>query len=119
MITPISSWRKQVYIAKRTSVTKDSYGNQKQVYDVPKLFTLNVQPLNEQTRVELFGTNAKSMYKAISLSTTLDINEMDIVYLNGVSPQGEPVNGFNGNFIVRRVSKQNVATLYYFESIKG
>ena len=75
-----SNWKKDVYIAKRTGVTKSSNGHQTQVYDEPTQFRLNVQPLNEQTRIELFGANAKKMYRAMELSTTLDINKLDGVY---------------------------------------
>lgn len=119
MITPISSWRKDIYVAKRESVVKDSLGNQTQVYATPIVFRLNVQPMSENTRIEMFGANAKKMYKALALSTSLDINELDLVYLDGANPTGETKNGFNANYIVRRVSKQNIATMYYFESIKG
>lgn len=118
-ITPISSWRKDLYIAKRISVVKDSRGNQTSIYATPIQFNLNVKPLSEQTRIELFGANAKKMYRALALSVDLDINELDVVYLDGVTPTGETVNGENSNFIVRRVEKQNLATMYYFESIKG
>jgi hypothetical protein len=119
MITPISSWSKSVYIAKRTSVTKDTYGNQTQVYATPIAYTLNVQPVSEQTRIDLFGANAKKMYKALAKTVALDINELDVVYLDGATSTGETVNGANSNFVVRRVSKQNMITMYYFESIKG
>ncbi len=119
MITPIQSWRKDVYIAKRISVVKDNRGNQTQVYAVPLLFTLNVQPLSEQTKIELFGANAKKMYKAIVVEEDYDINELDVVYLDGATPLLEAKNGFNANYVVRRASKQNLVTLYYFESIKG
>lgn len=118
-ITPISSWRKDVYIAKRISVVKDSRGNQTSIYATPSAIELNVQPLSEETTIELFGANAKKMYKSMAISTSLDINEMDLVYLDGATPTGETVNGFNANFIVRRVMKQNISTIYYFESIKG
>ena len=118
MITPISSWRKSVYVAKRTSVVKDSYGNQTSLYATPSKFTLNVQPISEQTRIDVFGANAKKMYKALVLSTILDINELDVVYLDGATPSGESANGANSNYIVRRVEKQNISTTYYFESIK-
>ena len=118
-ITPISSWRKDIYIAKRTSVTKDSRGVQTPNYDTPIQFNLNVKPMSEQTRIELFGANAKKMYRALALSTDLDISELDVVYLDGATPSGEVINGANSNFVVRRVEKQNLATMYYFESIKG
>lgn len=119
MITPIASWKKDLYVAKRIRVDRDSRGNQTQVYDTPQLFSLNVQPISEQTRFELFGANAKKMYRAIVLGNGIDINELDAVYFDGATPLDEPRNGFNANFIVRRVMKQNLATMIYFESVKG
>lgn len=114
-----SNWKKYVYIAKRTSVTKDSYGHQTPVYDTPIKYLLNVQPISEQTRIELFGANSKKMYRAMALSTELDINELDVVYLDDATPTNEVKNGFNSNYVVRSVEKQNIATTYFFESIKG
>jgi len=118
MITPFSSWRKEVYIAKRTSVTRTK-GDQTQVFDAPLPYNLNVQPMNEQTRVEMFGANAKKMFKAIVVNNSYDINEMDRVYLDDATPLDEVNNGDNANYIVRRVAKQNIVNAYYFESIKG
>lgn len=114
-----SNWRTNVYIAKRIDVTKDSRGHQTPVYDTPIEFELNVQPMSESTRIELFGANAKKMYRAMALSKTLDINELDVVYLDGASPDDESKNGANSNYVVRQVLKSNIATTYYFESIKG
>lgn len=118
MITPLSSWRKTVYIAKRLSVTRVK-GDQTQVFDTPTPYTLNVQPMNEQTRIEMFGANAKKMFKALVVNQSYDINELDKVYLDGASPDEEENNGDNANYIVRRVAKQNIVNAYYFESIKG
>lgn len=119
MITPISSWKKDLYVARRLEVVKDTRGNQTVVYDTPQALKLNVQPVSEQTRFELFGANAKKMYKAIVIQQDLDIEELDVVYFDGATPTNEPKNGFNANYIVRRVMKQNLATMIYFESIKG
>jgi hypothetical protein len=119
MITPISSWRETVYIAKRSTVTTSSVGDQTQTYSTPVAYTLNVQPVPRDAAIELFGANVKKLYKCLALSTTLDINQFDAVYLDGATPTGETVNGYNANFIVRQADKQNVATIYYFESIKG
>lgn len=118
MITPISSWRKTVYIAKRLSVTRVK-GDQIEVFDTPMPYNLNVQPMNEQTRVEMFGANAKKMFKALVVNQDYDINELDRVYLEGATPLDEDNNGDNANYIVRRVAKQNIVNAYYFESIKG
>jgi hypothetical protein len=118
MIVPITSWRRNVYIAKRTSVAKVN-GNQMPVYATPIAYNMNVQPLNEQTRIELFGANAKKMYKAVVVNRNLDIHELDVVYLDDATPTDENSNGDNANYVVRQVNKQNLVTAYFFESIKG
>lgn len=121
MITPISSWKKSLYLAKRLGVERDSYKNQVEVFDTPIELSMNYQPLSEDTRIEMFGTNSKEIYKAVSVAPyqSFDIKEMDRVYLNGELPIGEIVNGEKANFVVKRVTRQNVLTSYYFESIKG
>lgn len=113
-----SNWKSNVYIAKRLSVTNTN-GRQTNVYDTPTQYSLNVQPLNEQTRIELFGANDKKMYRAMSVNVDYDINELDVVYLDDASPNDETTNGASANYIVRLVQKSNVATTYYFESKKG
>jgi len=118
-ILPIKSWSKTVYIAKLISTNKDSYGNQTNVYDTPIQFTLNVQPLSDSARIEIFGANAKKMYVALSKDISIDINDFDLVYLEDATPTGETKNGFNANYVVRRASIQNIVGIYYFESIKG
>lgn len=121
MITPISSWKKSLYLAKRVGVERDINKNQVEVFDTPIELNMNYQPLSEDTRIEMFGTNSKEIYRAVSVAPyqVFNISEMDRVYLNGKTPTGETVNGENANFVVKRVSTQNVLTSYYFESIKG
>lgn len=118
-ILPISSWRKQVYIAKKLDSVKDSKGNQRQVYATPIAYEINVQPLRDDARIEMFGANSRKMFRAIIHGVNHDINDFDVVYLEGATPTGEINNGDNSNYIVRRSSKQNVVTMLYFESIKG
>lgn len=119
MITPIKSWRKNIFIAKRTGVARDNKGNQKPVYATPIAYTMNVQPMTEATRIEMFGANAKKMYSALVRQLDLDISELDVVYLEGNTPENEEVIGANANYVVRRIASPNITTMYYFESIKG
>jgi hypothetical protein len=118
-ITPITSWRKQVYIAKLTSVSKNTSGDQMPVYATPIAFTMNIQPLSDDARIEMFGASAKKMYRSVMIGITYDINEFDVAYLEDATPSGETKNGANSNFIVRRIQAGNIATNVYFESIKG
>lgn len=117
MITPISSWRKEVFIAKRLSSTRDALGNRVYTYDEPIAYNLNVQPMTGEAIIEEFGANDKRMFRALCVNKDFDISELDKVYLEEATPIGETVNGANANFIVRRVSKQNIVTVYYFESM--
>lgn len=111
-ITPITSWRRTVYIAKLTGTTK-SGGNQSKTYGNKIAYTLNVQPLSDNAKIELFGANAKKMYKAVSLSPNVDIEDFDIAWLftNYLTEDAD--------YIVRRSGKGNVIKTIYFESIKG
>lgn len=118
-ITPITSWRKTVYVAKFLAQSQDSKLNPIKTYDTPVAYLLNVQPLSEDDRIEMFGANAKKMFRAMVLDIDVDINEFDVAYLEGATPQGESSNGFNSNYIVRRVQRSNVAVTIFFESIKG
>ena len=119
-ITPITSWRKSVYIAKFSSTTITE-GEQIKVFATPIAYTMNVQPLSDDARIEMFGANAKKMFKAIPIpfSTDYDINEFDVAYLDDATPTGETIIGDNSNYIVKRVMKQNLIMTVYFESIKG
>lgn len=118
-MTPISSWRKPVYVAHLQTVTKDNQGNQTRNYSAPIAYTLNVQPMSDDARIENFGANSKKMYRALLNTVDTIIKEFDVVYLEGATPTGETVNGSNANFTVRRIAKQNTVTIIYFESMKG
>ena len=119
MITQIASWRKDVFVAKRLGSSRDSQGNKVYTYDTPIAYNFNIQPMNADTVIEMFGANAKEMFRALIVNKEYDIKELDKVYLNGNTPTNELNNGDNANFIVRRVSTQNIVTVFYFESIKG
>lgn len=111
-ITPITSWRRSVYIAKFTGTTKTN-GNQSKTYDSPVAYTLNIQPLSDSAKIELFGANAKKMYKAVSILPEVDVNDFDVAWLF-TDYQTE-----DADYIVRRSGKGNIIKTIYFESIKG
>lgn len=117
-ILPIESWRKTVYISKLVSVDK-SNGNQTKVYATPIAYKINIQEFSGQAKIDEFGANAKKMYRGVIVDIGLDINEFDVAYLDGATPVGEPKNGFNANFEIKRVHTPNISTSIYFESIKG
>ena len=117
-ITPIKSWRKTIYIAKLLSVDKVN-GNQTKVYDTPVAYTMNLQEFSGQAKIDEFGANAKKMYRGLVVATGLDVHEFDVAYLEGTTIVGEPKNGFNANYEIKRVNSPNITTMIYFESIKG
>lgn len=117
-ILPITSWRKQVYVAHLSTISNVN-GNQTKNYAIPVAYTMNIQPLSDNARIDSFGANAKKMYRALINSAETIIKEFDVAYLESASPSGETVNGQNANFIVRRVAKQNTVTIIYFESMKS
>jgi len=110
-ITPITSWRTTVYVAKLTGTTKTN-GNQTKTYATPVSYNLNVQLLSDNARIEIFGANSKKMYKAVSISPNVDINEFDIAWLFVATTE-------DADYIVRRAGKGNIIKTIYFESIKG
>lgn len=111
-ITPIKSWRTDVYVAKFTGTSKTN-GNQTKTYNLPIKFNLNVQLLSDNARIDIFGANAKKMYKVVSINPNVDINDFDIVWLfTNHSTE-------DADYIVRRSGKGNVVKTIYFESIKG
>jgi hypothetical protein len=116
---PIKSWQQRIYVASKLGVARDAYGNQIVSYGFPAPFNLNVQPLSDDARIAMFGANSKKMYKAVITDRNIAINEFDVAYLEGVTYHGESANGANANFIVRRVMRQNIACVLFFESIKG
>lgn len=113
-------WDKQIYVARREGTEYDDNGNEVPVYGEPFELYCNVQPLSGSTDILAYGERVKRMYK-----TLIDydewvgrINEGDIAYIHGASPEGEAVNGENANCVVDAALPQNLKLAVFFEKLQ-
>lgn len=114
------NWNKTCFIAKKTSVQKDEYGNEVVVYSTPKKYIFNYQPITDKTEIlayqQQYGEVKISLIKAfIDLKYNGEINEFDLAYLYDATPNNELINGDNANYVVRTVTPQNTRIMIYFE----
>jgi len=99
-------------------ITKyDDNGNEIVKYEVPERFKFNYQPISAESDFREFGALASSMQVATIRNRDKYLNkfkELDVAYLNGVSPLGEFENGDNGNYRIYAIRDQNVLIRVYF-----
>ena len=124
MITEInanpSDWKKDVYIASKKEVTLDDEGNEIVIYDEPKPFKFNYQPVSTDADIAEFGENAKIMKKAvIPISYQGQFKEFDVAYLDGATPSEEENNGDNANYRLLPPRDGNSVIIIYFERLTG
>ncbi|MEI3530082.1 MAG: hypothetical protein V8Q75_03280 [Bacilli bacterium] len=124
MITEIntnpSDWKKDVYIASKKEVTLDDEGNEIVIYEEPKPFKFNYQPVSTDADIAEFGENSKMMKKAvIPISYQGQFKEFDVAYLDGATPEGEENNGDNANYRLLPPRDGNSVIIIYFERLTG
>lgn len=124
MITEINAnpedWKKDVYIANKNEVALDDEGNEIVIYDEPKPFKFNYQPVSTDADIAEFGENAKIMKKAvIPISYQGQFKEFDVAYLDGVTPNGEANYGDNANYRLLPPRDGNSVIIIYFERLTG
>ena len=118
------NWNKPMYIAtkNRDEITIDDYHNEIVTYNEPFYFgRVNYQPL---TRKDLeayiweYGETKNNIVSCL-INYTEDgkFKELDLAYLYGASPEGEPQNGANANYIVRSYKPQNTKIMVIFEEL--
>lgn len=114
--------KKQVYISTRKNELEyDEYGNQTAIFNTPKKYEFNVQPLSGELDVQEFGERVLSMQRAvISKDLYLDkFHEGDVAYLDGTNPNYETENGNNANYRICSVRNQNTKIILLFERLTG
>ena len=113
------NYKSDVYIASKLGVTQDEYMNQIEEYDVPVPYYFNVQPITDSSEIAEFGELSRHMKRAVvSKSQYLGLfKDFDKAYLDGVTPDGEGVNGENANYRIYTIRPQNVVLMIYFEKI--
>lgn len=90
---PIHKVKSKVYIASWLGNTQDEYGNVINLYGKPEKYMFNVQTLNEQAEMEVFGRKVISS-RAISITDKKKylgkFKEYDLVYVDKVPSRVEP-----------------------------
>lgn len=114
-------WNKEIWIASKIGVQEDDYSNDIAIYDIPKKYEMNVQPISSSTDIQEFGENAKQVQKAvIEYDKYFGVfKEFDIAYLDGASPENEDINGQNANYRLYPPRNQNKCIILYFERLTG
>lgn len=113
-------WQKPIYIASKLETTKDEYENEIVLYDRPKRYSFNVQPVTSEVDLVQFGEKASMIQKAvIPMSYKGKFKENDLAYLDDVTPKGEKSNGFNANYRLYPPRNQNKVIIIYFERLSG
>ena len=107
-------WNKRVWIAKKIGTKEDEYGYAIPLYSKPKMYMMNVQPINSYADMQEFGERANQIQKAvIECKKYLDeFKEFDIAYLDGATPLQ---NG--GEFIVN-IAELNMARVKDVNDLK-
>ena len=115
------NWDKPCYIASLLPPILDDYDNEINVYDEPKKYKFNYQPVTDQREfatLEADGININGVQRALLDLYYLDkIKVFDLAYLNEANPKGENINGANANYKVVKFVPQNVKILVYFEKL--
>ena len=109
--------KSMLYVAKKIGTTEDEYGNQKVEYDEPIKYYFNIMPANTSSDIQAFGERAASMKVAVITEKDKflnEFNEFDVAYLDGITPEDEPENGYNANYRIYAVQPQNAIIKVYF-----
>lgn len=113
-------WNKTIYIASKKSLAYDDCGNQIIVYEEPKKYQLNVQPISSDVDLMEFGEKANMIQKAVIPIRYKGIfKENDLAYLDDVTPKDEKCNGDNANYKLYPPRNQNKRIIIYFERLTG
>lgn len=109
---------REIYIASMLSEKPDKFGNIP--YAEPKKLYCCLNTASSSSDIAMYGERIKRMYK-----TLLDYDkfngvfkENDKVYLEGITPDGEEVNGANANYKIESIRPQLKKIVLYFERIE-
>ncbi len=113
------SWNKKIWIAKKIGTQENDYGTEIPIYDKPIEYMINVQPLSSEVDIAEFGENSKQVQRAVIEYKKYfgKFKEFDVAYLDGVTPDGEEVNGENANYRLYPPRNQNKVIILYFERL--
>ena len=114
-------WEKEIWIAKRKSIETNSDGWQIEIFDKPKKYYLNYQPVSGITSYLQYGEKITDVYRAFVDRAYYQgvINVGDRAYLNDglisedeLRKLAESDNKYcdNANYVVKSVLPQNYKT---------
>ena len=116
----MARWQKPIYIASKLGISIDENGHETVLYDTPKLYRINVQPVSSYVDLVEFGEKATVMQRAVIDKKYKDyFKENDLAYLDGATPDDEEVNGENANYRLYPPRNQNKVITIYFERLSG
>lgn len=112
---PILNYKTRIYVAKRLDPIQDEDMNEIEVFDKPKFFAFNVQPVSADSETREFGQLANSMRVAVISKRNYmgKFHEFDRVYIDN-SPKGETEYGANADYRVYSIRPQNACIRIYF-----
>ena len=111
---------KEIYIASKLGVQEDKNGNDYAIYDKPKKYYFNIQPVTSDTELAVYGLVETQTMKAICSRAEYEhfFKEGDVAYIDGVTPEGEEINGEKANYYIKgNPLNQNLLTVIYFAKI--
>ena len=119
-ITNVEQWSKPIYIASKIRDDIDDLGNSISVYDIPIEYRFNYRGVSSQAEMVEFGEDAKTMLRmVIPISYKNQFKEFDVAYVDGVSPEGEGVNGTNANYRLLPPRNGGSVIVIYMKRING
>ena len=115
---PIFNYKTKIYIAKRLEPIQDNDMNEIEVFDTPKKYFFNIQPVSADSETREFGQLANSM-RVATIPKRLymgKFNEYDRVYID-TTPENETENGENADYRVYSIRPQNACIIIYFKKL--
>lgn len=113
----LTNVKSRCYIGSKLTSEFDDSGNEITIYEKPKKYLFNIQPVTGTSDIQEFGENANKMKVAVITDRRKyegKFKEFDCAYLDGASPEGETINGENANYRVYTVQNQNVTIRVFF-----
>lgn len=117
----LTNWNKKCYVANKIRIDYDEYDNEIAVYDIPKPYFFNYQPLTGNALIsymQSYGETTQNVVRAfVDIKYLNQFKEFDIAYLYGATPIDEEFNGDNANYIIKSYKQQNTKIMVIFEEI--
>lgn len=113
-------WKKELWIASKIDVGYDEEGNEISIYDEPKPYIFNYQPVTSDSEIAEFGEKVKFMKRLVIPISYKDVfKSFDVAYLDGNTPTNETKNGENANYRLLPPRDGNAIITIYLEKLVG